>query len=277
MCQVLGGSKSAYYVWLKGAVGARKKRRVVLEKAIEQVYFDSRQRYGSPRITAELNSSGIAVSRPTVAKIMRQMGLRSNWKKQYKPKTTDSNHSLRIAPNVLNRDFSPTKRRKAWVSDITYIPTLEGFLYLTVILDLYDRKVVGWSISEGMKTEETVLPAWYMASANYTLEEECIFHSDRGSQYAATKFRNVLTNYPVTQSMSRKGNCWDNAVAESFFKSLKTETIYGYKRVNKKAMEVILFEYIELWYNRKRRHSYIGNKTILELEQLDSIIFKQVA
>ncbi|MEM9982129.1 MAG: IS3 family transposase, partial [Bacteroidota bacterium] len=171
-----------------------------------------------------------------------------------------------ISPNLLARNFQTRGSGKVWVSDITYLVVEEGFLYLTVILDLYDRKVVGWSLSETLRTEDTVLRAWYRALTNRSMQKNFIFHSDRGVQYASEAFRNVLKDFEVRQSMSRKANCWDNAVAESFFKSLKTEAIYGHKLQNKKQMKALIFEYIEIWYNRQRRHSYLGYKTIVEVE-----------
>ena len=157
-----------------------------------------------------------------------------------------------VVENVLNRNFIADKSSKAWVSDITYIHTKEGFLYLTTIIDLYDRKIIGWSLSKGMSTEETSLAAWKMAVKNRKIVDGLIFHSDRGVQYASKKFANTVEFYGVTRSMSRRGNCWDNAVAESFFKSLKTELIYGNKLITKEKMELEIFEYIEVWYNKKK-------------------------
>lgn len=181
------------------------------------------------------------------------------------PVTTNSKHKYLIVPNVLNREFSVTAPSKAWVSDITYIRVKEGFLYLTTVLDLYDRKIIGWSLSNGMSVEETSLAAWRMAIKNRSIEKGLVFHSDRGVQYASKKFTNVIESYKmITRSMSTKGNCWDNAVAESFFKTLKTEQIYGIKLISKEQMELDIFEFIEIWYNRKRRHSALDYKTIEE-------------
>lgn len=166
--------------------------------------------------------------------------------------------------NILDRQFVVDKPSKVWVSDITYIYTKEGFLYLTTILDLYDRKIIGWSLASGMSTDQTTLAAWKMAISNRSPKEGLLFHSDRGIQYANHKFANIIESYNVKRSMSRKGNCWDNAVAESFFKTLKTELIYGNKRISKKQMELEIFEYIEIWYNKKRRHSALNYMTIQE-------------
>ena len=185
-------------------------------------------------------------------------------------------NALRVVENVLNRQFLVSQPSKAWVSDITYIHTKEGFLYLTIIMDLYDRKIIGWSLSDGMSTNETTLASWKMAIRNRSVQKGLIFHSDRGIQYANKKFANTIESYEVIRSMSRKGNCWDNAVAESFFKSLKTELIYGNKLITKQQMELEIFEYIEIWYNKKRRHSALNYKTIEEFNNQNNI-YKNVA
>ena len=264
MCKVLGIGLRSYYDWKSNAVSDRKQRAILIKEEIGTVYFIKKQRYGSPRITVELNAKGIRVSRNTVAKYMKDLGLRSKLGRKFRT-TTDSKHTHRIMENHLNREFRTTEPSKAWVSDITYIHTKEGFLYLTTIIDLYDRKCIGWSISNGMSAEETTLAAWRMAVKNRNIAKGLIFHSDRGVQYACEKFANTLNSYKIiTRSMSRKGNCWDNAVAESFFKTLKSEQLYGNKLVSKEQMKMDLFEYIEIWYNRERRHSAIGNLTIEE-------------
>lgn len=191
------------------------------------------------------------------------IGSRSYYTWQSSSQGPKESKSKILEDNVLGRNFTPSEPSKIWVSDITYIHTREGFLYLTTVLDLYDRKCIGWSISDGMKTEETSLAAWKMAIKNRELSAGLIFHSDRGTQYACEKFGNTLDSYKiVTRSMSRKGNCWDNAVAESFFKTLKSEQIYGNKLISSKQMKTDLFEYIEIWYNKERRHSTLGNLTI---------------
>ena len=248
---------------------------VLVKEKITAIYFDSKQRYGSPRITAELASLGNKVSRITVARYMNQLGLRSKLSEKFKI-TTNSKHKYLIMPNVLNREFSVLEPSKVWVSDITYIRVKEGFIYLTTVLDLYDRKIIGWSLSDGMSVEETTLAAFRMAITNRSIKKGLIFHSDRGVQYAGKQFTNVVESYKmITRSMSRKGNCWDNAVAESFFKTLKTEQVYGNKLISKKQMKLDLFEYIELWYNRKRRHSALKYKTIEEFWN-QKINFKNV-
>lgn len=263
MCKVLKVSQSGYYRWKQTIISKRIQRMNLIKEKITTIYFESKQRYGSPRITKELNILGYKISRITVAKYMNQLGLRSKLSKKFKV-TTDSKHSYLMVENVLNRQFSASEPSKVWVSDITYIYTKEGFMYLTTIIDLYDRKIIGWSLSNGMSTDETSLAAWKMAIKNRSVTTGLIFHSDRGIQYANHKFANILESYKVTRSMSRKGNCWDNAVAESFFKSLKTELIYGNKLISKVQMKLEIFEYIEIWYNRKRRHSALNYKTINE-------------
>ena len=194
---------------------------------------------------------------------MKEMNLKSKHRQKYKV-TTDSNHKGPIFENLLDRNFKPEAASQTWVSDITYLPVKEGFLYLTTVIDLFDRKVIGWSISEGMNTEETVIAAFKMAVKGRKPNQNMIFHSDRGVQYASCQFRNYVASYKIRQSMSRKGNCWDNAVAESFFKSLKTEIVYGFKKLSKGKMRTELFQYIEIWYNRKRRHSFLNNLNIEE-------------
>ena len=263
MCKVLQVSQSGYYRWKNNFISNRIQKMNVLKEKITTVYFESKQRYGSPRITIELNVLGYKISRITVAKYMKQLGLYSKLSKKFKI-TTDSKHNYLVVENVLNRQFLVSQPSKAWVSDITYIHTKEGFLYLTTIMDLYDRKIIGWSLSDGMSTNETTLASWKMAIRNRNITTGLIFHSDRGVQYANNKFANVLESYKITRSMSGKGNCWDNAVAESFFKSLKTELIYGNKLITKEQMKLQIFEYIEIWYNQKRRHSALNYMTINE-------------
>ncbi|WP_286406190.1 IS3 family transposase [Myroides marinus] len=266
MCKVLGVSSSSYYHWKRSPKSLREQKKQELKQVVKDVYFEFKQRYGSPRISAELKARGYKISEPTVAKYMKELGLRSKLAKKFKV-TTDSKHNYLVVENILERRFKQTAPCKAWVSDITYIPVKEGFVYLTTVIDLYDRKLIGWSISKSMNTEDTTLAAFKMARKNRPFKAGLIFHSDQGVQYANKKFTNVLEAFKVTRSMSRKGNCWDNAVAESFFKSLKTEIIYGNLLVNRQKMEKNLFEYIELWYNKKRRHSHLGYLTIEEFNQ----------
>jgi len=182
--------------------------------------------------------------------------------------TTDSNRKYPIAPNILNQNFEVHRINQVWVSDITYIQTGQGWTYLTVIIDLFIRKVVGWAMSDNLNTEATIIPAWNMAVKSTTITEKLIFHSDRGSQYASYVFTNIIKSYDglVKQSMSIKGNCWDNAVVESFFKSLKVEWVYKHSYDQKDQAELSVFTWIETWYNKRRRHSFLGYKTINEFE-----------
>lgn len=251
-------SRAGYYGWLRSTPSKRLKENQVIEQQIVEAFTDSKRLYGSPRIARVLNRKGIKVSRPRVARMMRQAGLRSVVKKKFKV-TTDSNHKFAVPENKLDRDFKPGTLGATWVSDITYIKTKQGWLYLTTVIDLGDRKVIGWALSATMKAIDTVIPAFNMAKKNRPITQDLIFHSDQGIQYACHEFRNLLEkNALITRSMSRKGNCWDNAVAESFFKTLKTECIYQHKLADKQQAALVVFEYIEAWYNRKRLHSALG-------------------
>ena len=275
MCLILKISSSGYYKWKNRGISERVLKQNMLKQKIKTLYFEFKQRYGSPRITSELNALGYQISRLTVAKYMKELGLRSKLSKKFKV-TTDSKHNYLIVDNVLNRNFMVTQPSKVWVSDITYIQTKEGFLYLTTVIDLFDRKLIGWSLSNTMSTNDTSLAAWRMAIKNRDIKKGLIFHSDQRVQYATKKFANTIESYGVIRSMSRKGNCWDNAVAESFFKSLKTELIYRNKLLSKEQMKLEIFEYIEIWYNRKRRHRALNYKTIEEFNNQNHI-YKNVA
>lgn len=202
--------------------------------------------YGSPRIKAELESLGYYISRPREARLMKANDLFARRKRKFKL-TTDSKHKYPIAAKILNQDFKVHRANQVWVSDITYIQTKQGWMYLTVIIDLFNRKVVGWSMSDNLTTEDTILKAWNMAVKSTLLADALIYHSDRGSQYAGYAFTDVLKSYNglVIQSMSRKGNCWDNAVAESFFKSLKVEWAYQHNYIKRSDAELSIFYWIE--------------------------------
>lgn len=261
MCRVLKIAKSSYYEYLKKKPSKRELENIAIRAEIKRLHSDSSGRYGSPKITKEMRFRGWLVSRPRVARIMRSQGIRSIVKKKFKCCTTDSNHKYKVSENILNRDFHSDSSAKKWVSDITYIQTKQGWLYLTIIMDLYDRKIVGWALSTSMSTSQTIIPAWKMAIKNRSINNELIFHSDRGVQYASDLFRKELKKNKVQQSMSRKGNCWDNAVAENFFKILKSELINQthYHSIFQAKNDV--FEFIEIWYNRKRIHSYLDYQT----------------
>ena len=267
MCRVLEISQSAYYNWQSGRSRKREIYKKTMQTQIQFIYFQHKGRYGSPRIGEELRRSNIRISNPTVAKYMKEMGLKSKRSRKFVV-TTDSRHKYNVCENVLNRCFDATFVSDVWVSDITYIQTLQGFLYLTVIVDLFDRKVIGWSICDGLTAEETTLSAFRMAVKIRPPQKGLIFHSDRGVQYCCKSFANLAESYGITRSMSRRGNCLDNAVAESFFKTLKVELVYETPPVSRERMKILLFEYIETYYNQTRRHSALGNLTIREFTQL---------
>ena len=268
MCRVLQVSRSSYYIWLKSKPSKRLLENKKLIEQIKIIHKQSKGTYGSPRITKELKARNYSASRVRVARLMKKARIRSIIKKKFVV-TTNSKHGFTLSPNLLNREFNPDQQGKVWVSDITYIRTMEGWLYLTVIIDLADRKVIGWSTSESMKASRTIIPAWKMAVLNRPVFKPLIFHSDQGIQYASSEFRVILKrNKNITQSMSRKGNSWDNACAESFFKSIKTEWIYRFKYINRRIAAISIFEYIETWYNTLRRHSSLNYLSPLEYGRL---------
>jgi putative transposase len=268
MCKVFKVSRSGYYGSLKGAISQRAQENEKLLSLIKEEHKKSRRCYGSPRIFKALKAKDVQVSRPRVARLMKQAKIRAKMVRRFRV-TTDSKHSFAVSENLLNRNFSAKATGQAWVSDITYIRTLTGWLYLTVVLDLADRKIIGWALSETMKAKHTTVAALKMAIKNRPVVQELIFHSDRGVQYACDEFRTELKAYPlIRQSMSRKANCWDNAVAESFFKTLKTECVYGNRYQDQRSAAVEIFEYIEIFYNRERLHSSLGYRTPEQMEEL---------
>lgn len=269
MSKVLQVSRSGYYRWLNSGPSARAVENRELTEEIRRIHARSSKTYGSPRITTELKAGGRKVSRPRVARLMEKAGIRSKVTRKYRVVTTDSKHGFHIAPNLLDRDFKVGETGKAWVSDITYIPTDQGWLYLTTVIDLGDRKVIGWALSTTMKAVDTTVAAWKMAVRNRPVTSSLIFHSDRGVQYACTEFTDILKAYTtVKRSMSRKGNCWNNAVAESFFKTLKSEWTKWHRYQTFKQAELSVFEYIETWYNVHRRHSALNYMTPTEYHYL---------
>lgn len=257
MCRCLGVSPSGYHAWRTRAPSDRAKRDDQLRERIKAVHRTSRGTYGSPRVRVELAAEGFEVSRKRVARLMAQEGIVGRERRAFK-KTTDSAHDDPIAVNVLGRDFETDAPDKAWVADITYIRTHAGWLYLAVVLDLYSRRVVGWSMAEHMRTE-LVLNALGMALGSRSPHPDgLVFHSDRGSQYAAAEYREALEDAGITCSMSRRANCWDNAVAESFFSTLKTELVYRVSLPTPAFAKTAIAEWIEVFYNGQRRHSSIG-------------------
>jgi len=263
MARALKISPRSYYDYCRGIYSRREQKREELERRIQVISAAAKGRYGAPRIAAEIKADGYPVSTHTISKYMKRMGLRSKLCCKYKGSHRYEAHSLRICPNHLDRDFTATDSQRIWVSDITYIHTGDGFRYLTSVIDLFDRKVVGWSFSNNLTAKDTVVKAYNMAVVRRKPRAGMIFHSDRGVQYACEEFRTTIKG-KVVQSMSRKGNCWDNAVAESFFRNLKCEMIYGNKEMSAEKMELEIFEYIEIWYNKKRRHSALNNMNIDE-------------
>lgn len=263
LCRVLHVSRSGYYSWLTSKPGKWTLENAGLTKEIRIIHEQSRKTYGSPRVTKQLHKRGYTCSRPRVARLMAKNNIYAKTRRKFKV-TTDSNHKYPASADLLKQDFSIDAPNKVWVSDITYIRTMEGWLYLTVILDLYNRQIVGWSMSHRLTANTTTIPALIDAFQRQRPDVGLIFHSDRGVQYACHEFRNKLADYKMIQSMSGKGNCYDNAVAESFFHTLKTELVYFEKYKTKQQAKQSIFEYIEVFYNRERLHSALGYKTPTE-------------
>jgi putative transposase len=257
MCRVLGRSVSGYYAYIKAPLSPRKMRREALLPQIHQAHLMSDGTYGSPRIAQELNARGIKVSENTIARYMREEGIAVRRRKTFVPQTTDSSHDHPIAPNRVQQDFTASGPNQKWVSDLTYIWTNEGWLYLSVVLDCYSRKVVGWSMSDDLGSD-SVIQALQTALHRRRPEPGLIHHSDRGVQYACREYRHVLEEHGVIRSMSRSGNCYDNALAESFFASFKGERVNRRNYATKEQARSSVFEWIEIFYNRQRRHSSLG-------------------
>lgn len=273
MCKVFCVSRSAYYAWLRRKPSKRALENQVLKAAIQELHQQTKSRLGSPKMRIELKDRGMLVSRPRVARLMKQLGLRSIICKKFKVSTTDSNHGYLPSKNLMDRDFSASRPGEKWVSDITYVRTKQGWIYLTIVMDLFDRKIIGWSMSTTMEAGKTVIAAFKMAILTRPANPwELMFHSDRGVQYACEEFRKLLTTYKIHQSMSRKGNCWDNAVAENFFKIIKSELIYHIPELTIYQTQMEIFEFIEIWYNRKRKHSYLNFLTPEQFGKTQSII-----
>jgi putative transposase len=261
LCKVLKVSRSGYYKWLKRGITPRQQKRTKLLQRILEIFEESRETYGCPRIYERLRSEGYTCSYNRVEKLMRENEIRPKQKRKYKS-TTDSKHNLPIAPNVLSREFAVEEPDEVWVSDITYIDTAQGWLYLCVFIDLYSRMVVGWSMSANM-TADLAVDAFRMGIGKQG-RAPIVAHSDRGSQFASDLFRSELEHHDCIQSMSRKGNCWDNAVAESFFGSLKSELIYRNSYTSRIQATMSVFDYIEIFYNQRRLHSVLGYLTPVE-------------
>jgi len=264
MCEVLEVSPSGYYAWRKRPESATAGRRRRLTVIIQAIYEESRQNYGSPRVFKELQARGEPCNVKTVARIMRENDIVAKRRRKFKV-TTDSNHRLAVAENLLDRQFTVTAPNRVWVSDITYIPTWEGWLYLATVQDLFSRKIVGWSMQPRM-TWQLVIDALEMAVDRRRPEPGLLCHSDRGSQYASDDYQAVLARHGMICSMSRKGNCWDNAVMESFCSTFKTELNYHENFHTRDEARRAVFEYIEMFYNRIRRHSTLGYLSPVDFE-----------
>jgi putative transposase len=260
LCSALEVSASGFYAWRSRPESARKAENRVLLGHIRNLHAQHKKRYGVPRMYEALRQEGWTASRGRVARLMRHHGIRAGRPRAFRVCTTDSNHSLPIAPNILNRDFAAPGPNRIWLADITYVPTREGWLYLAVVLDLFSRKVVGWAMRDHMRTE-LPLAALSMAIQRQRPAPGLIHHSDRGSQYASGDYAKLLKSHKITPSMSRKGNCWDNAPMESFFGSLKTELEMDQPYPTRDEAKRDLFAYIEGYYNRVRLHSALGYST----------------
>lgn len=257
MCDILEVSRSGYYDWIGRPQSPQEQRRATLALQVKVAFEESRQTYGSPRITRDLAAAGFKACRNTIAKIMRAQGIVGRMPKRFVPTTTDSTHDHPIAQNVLDRQFAPGAGTPAWVSDITYVPTAEGWLYLAAVMDLRTRKILGWAMADHMQVD-LVLDALKMALARRKPGQDLLHHSDRGSQYACQDYRQFLTDHQITCSMSRTGNCYDNAVMESFWATYKTEEVYRNDYQTRAQAMAATFNYIEIFYNRQRRHSALG-------------------
>jgi len=266
MCAALAVSPSGYRAWRRGGTPHRTRLTdAQLLALLRAIHAELKGAYGSPRMLAELRGRGFAAGKARVERLMRAHGLRGRHKRRYKA-TTDSKHTLPVADNLLKRDFTPTAPNRVWTADMTYLWTDEGWLYLAVVLDLFNREVVGWSLKPRM-TADLVAEALAMATGRRKPAAGLLHHSDRGSQYASRPFQDQLAGYGMICSMSRKGNCWDNAPTESFFNSLKNERVHGTRYATRQVAEADVFDYIEVFYNRTRRHSTLGYKSPIQFMQ----------
>jgi transposase InsO family protein len=265
LCKVMDVAPSGFYAWRRRPQSARVAADEALAKQIETVAQMSRGSYGSPRVYQELRAQGVSCGRNRVARLMRRHGITARRKRRFK-KTTDSRHGLPIRPNVLARRFTAPAPNRYWASDITYIWTAEGWLYLAVVMDLYHRRIVGWSMQSTLE-QPLVNQALAMALAARRPAPGLLHHSDRGSQYASSEYQRLLEDHGIECSMSRKGNCWDNAPTESLFSTLKMELVHNRRYQTRLEARSEIFEYIEVWYNPRRRHSALGYLSPDEFER----------
>lgn len=266
MCEVLSVTSRGYRAWVSRPMSQRQRDDMVILAHIRQQHKLSFYSYGRPRMTAELQELGLRVGQRRVGRLMRQNGIHAVRTRKYKA-TTDSNHGFAVAPNLLDRDFSATAPNRKWAGDISHIWTREGWLYLAVMLDLHSRRVIGWAVSNRMK-RNLAIRALDMAVALRQPPEGCIHHTDRGSQYCSHDYQKRLKKYGLKSSMSGKGNCYDNAAVETFFKTLKAELIWRNTWQTRRQVEMALFEYINGFYNPRRRHSTLGGKSPIAFERL---------
>jgi putative transposase len=257
MASALKVSQSGFYAWQHRPASTRKQNRQRLDVEVRSIFKASDHRYGSEKITKTLVERGYGCNRKRVADSMKRQGLRSKVCRKFRVQTTDTSHALAFSPNLLNRQFSVERPNQVWVTDITYLPSKVGWLYLTVFIDLFSRLVVGWCVSTSL-SHEAVVEALYRGIWRRKPPRGLMIHSDGGVQFCCEGFRSVLDTYAFIQSMSRKGNCWDNAVAESFFRTLKTELIYHIDLLDEYHARQVLFDYIEIFYNRQRLHATLG-------------------
>lgn len=268
-------SRAGFYAWRSREPSATQTRRAALTEQVAQIHAEVKARYGSPRMHAELVDRGHECCENTVARVMREAGIAAKTKRKFR-QTTDSNHPLPVAENVLDRTFDPDEPNASWVADVTYIPTREGWLYLAAVVDLFSRMVVGWSMAATM-TSRLVVDALEMAVVRRLKGSSCsdlVAHSDRGSRYASEHYRRRLEEERITCSMSRRGNCWDNAPMESFFASLKKELVHDEDYATRDEATASVFEYIEAFYNRVRRHSSLGYVAPAEYERTHNPIHR---
>ena len=266
LCETLEVSPAGYYAWRGRPRSAQQQRQDTLLVEMRAIHTQFKARYGSPRMHKELVARGHACCVNTVARLMRDHGIVAKSARKFRVRTTDSNHDLPVADNLLDRQFNPSVANEVWLADITYIPTREGWLYLAAVEDLYSRRVVGWAMAEHMESR-LVVDALAMAVQRRLPDEGLLAHSDRGSQYASEHYQLLLARHGITCSMSRRADCWDNAPMESFFASLKKELVHDADFATRAEARAAIFEYIEVFYNGQRRHSSLGYVSPAEYEQ----------
>jgi transposase InsO family protein len=274
MCRILEVSRSRYYAWCKNPLSYQAQKDAVFTEQIKSVFAEGRMVYGTRRIKYRLAEQSVIVSRKRISRLMKESGLQLKMKRKFKV-TRDSKHNLVISPNLLQRQFYVEKPNLVWAGDITYIPTKNGWLYLATVMDLYSRKIIGWSMDTSMQAA-LVNDAITMAIWKRKPAKGLIWHSDRGSQYCSKSHRTILKDHGILQSMSRKGDCWDNATSESFFSTLKRELVELANFTDQKQAAAAIFEYIEVFYNKIRLHSTIGYLAPVEFEEREILLQKIV-